>query len=222
MTTSLIVKVTIDEFATPGLFRAVSAVANPRQRASLLKRLAEDTLRNSVPTAQIAPAATSVTAGARVMPGAFQSEAEPSPSSIKPACLFSETGVFDENQRQFGCTSDVSSAAGAPQTLQPIAGSRHDLVTGTPSQRETVASFASIVSDCKESATNSTKEPTMPARPVEYGETPYTDTITHSNRRRGFLTRALVTAALAMERSGYRLRRTIIGRERRAKNMIGK
>ena len=123
MTTSLIVKVTIDEFATPGLFRAVSAVANPRQRASLLKRLAEDTLRNSVPTAQIAPAATSVTAGARVMPGAFQSEAEPSPSSIKPACLFSETGVFDENQRQFGCTSDVSSAAGAPQTLQPIAGS---------------------------------------------------------------------------------------------------
>lgn len=62
----------------------------------------------------------------------------------------------------------------------------------------------------------------MPAQPVEFDETPYADTITRSSRGRGLLTRALVTAALAMERSGYRLRRTIIGRERAAKKIIGK
>lgn len=221
MTTSLQIKITINEFVTPDLFRAVSAVPNPRQRASLLKRLAQDALRNSVPTSHPAPAATSVTAGTSVMPQAIRSGTEPSSSSIKPGCLFSETGVLDEDRRQFGCTSDVSSAAGAPQTLQPIEGTRHNLVTA-PSQRETDASFASIAPECEASATNSTKGPTMPAQPVEFDETPYADTITRSSRGRGLLTRALVTAALAMERSGYRLRRTIIGRERAAKKIIGK
>ncbi|WP_250502390.1 hypothetical protein [Caballeronia sp. AZ7_KS35] len=221
MTASLQIKITINEFVTPDLFRAVSAIPNPRQRASLLKRLAEDALRNSVPTSQIAPTATSVTAGTSVMPRAIRSEAEPSSSSIEPGPLFSETGVFDEDQRQFGCTSDVSSAARAPQTLQPIEGSPHNLVTGTPSQRDTVATLASLVPDSETSAPNPEKEPTRPVQPVKYGETPYADTITRSSRRRGFLTRALVTAALAMEKSGYRLRLSIIGRERRAKKMIG-
>jgi hypothetical protein len=216
MTTSLQIKVTINEFVTPDLFRAVSAVPNPRQRASLLKRLAQDALRNSVPTSQLQlePAATSVTAGTSVMRQAIRSGTEPSSSFIKPGCLFSETGVLDEDRRQFGCTSDVSSAACAPQTLRPIEGTRHNLVTAPPSQRESVASFASIAPDCEASATNSTKGPSMPAQPVEYGETPYANAITRSSPGRGFLTRALVTAALAMERSGYRLRRTIIGRER--------
>lgn len=132
MTTSLQIKITINEFVTPDLFRAVSAVPNPRQRASLLKRLAQDALRNSVPTSHPAPAATSVTAGTSVMPQAIRSGTEPSSSSIKPGCLFSETGVLDEDRRQFGCTSDVSSAAGAPQTLQPIEGTRHNLVTAPP------------------------------------------------------------------------------------------
>lgn len=222
MTTSLQIKVTINEFVTPDLFRAVSAVPNPRQRASLLKRLAQDALRNSVPTSHPAPAATSVTAGTSVMPQAIRSGTEPSSSSIKPGCLFSETGVSDEDRKQFGCTSDVSSAAGAPQTLQPSEGTRHKLVTAPASQRETGALFASIALDCEASATNLTKGPTMPAQPVEFDETPYADAITRSSRRRGFLTRALVTAALAMERSGYRLRRTIIGRERAAKKIIGK
>lgn len=214
MTSSLEIKITISEMVTPELFRAVSAVPNPRQRAALLKRLAEDALRNSAPASQIAHAATSVTAGCSAIPQTVRSGTEPSSSST-PGWLFSETSVFDEDQRQFGCTSDGSSAAGDPQTLQPIAGSRHYLVTETPSPRETVASLASIVPDCKASATNPKEDPTMPAQPLESGEMPDRDTITQSSRRRGFLTRALVTAALAMERSGYRLRRRIIGRGRR-------
>lgn len=87
MTTSMIVKVTIDEFATPGLFRAVSAVPNPRQRASQLKRLAEDALRNSVPTSQIVPAATTVTAGNSVISRAVRSGAAPTSYST-PGGLF--------------------------------------------------------------------------------------------------------------------------------------
>lgn len=216
MTTSMIVKVTIDEFATPGLFRAVSAVPNPRQRASLLKRLAEDALRNTVPTSQIVPAATSVTAGNSVIPRAVRSGAAPTSYST-PGGLFLETGVFDEDQRQFGykCTADDSSAASVPQTRQSIVESRPYLVTEASSPRETVASLVSIAPDCKASATNSTEKPTMPAQPLESGEMPYRDTITQSSRTLSFLTRALVTAALAMEKSGYRLRRSIIGRGRR-------
>jgi hypothetical protein len=54
MTGRLEVKITISEFVTPALFQAMAAVSNPRQRAALLKRLAEDALRgigvpNSVP-----------------------------------------------------------------------------------------------------------------------------------------------------------------------------
>jgi hypothetical protein len=222
MTTSLQIKITINEFVTPDLFRAVSAVPNPRQRASLLKRLAQDALRNSVPTSQLAPAATSITAGTGVMPQPIRLGTEPSISSTKPEYLFPETGVLNEDRRQFECTSDVSSAGGAPHTLQPIAGSRHTLVTAIASQRETVACFASIAPEYEASTTNPTKESTMPSQPVEYGETPYADAISRSSRGRGFLTRALVTAALALERSGYRLRRTVIGRQRRTGKIIGK
>ena len=194
MTTSLEIKITINEFVTPDLFRAVSAVSNPRQRAALLKRLAEDALRNSGPTSQIASTATSGAAGASVAPRVIQSGAEPSSLSIKPACLVSETGVCDEDPRQFECTADVA---------------------GARSQRETVASLVAIVPDCEASATSSTKEPTMPEQPVEYGETPQAHTTAQSSVKRDFLTQALVTATLAIERSAYRLRCAIIGEKER-------
>ena len=199
MTTSLEIKITINEFVTPDLFRAVSAVSNPRQRAALLKRLAEDALRNSGPISQIAPTATSGAAGTNVATRMIQSGAEPSSSSINPACLFSETGVSDDDRRQFECTADV----------------------GARSQRETVASLVAIVPDCKASAMSSTKEPMMPEQPVEF-ETPNADTIAQLSDRRGFLTQALVSAALAIERSAYWLRCAIIGRETRAKKIMGK
>ncbi len=196
MTTSFIVKVTIDELVTPGLFRAVSAVPNPRHRASLLKRLAEDALRNSGPISQIAPTAPSGAAGTSVAPRVIQSGAEPSTLSINPACLSSETGVCDEDRRQLECTADVA---------------------GARSQRETVASLVAIVPDCKASAMSSTKEPTMPEPSVEYGETPHAHTTAQSSARRDFLTQALVTAMLAIERSAYRLRCAIIGEKERRK-----
>ena len=55
MTGSLEIKITISEFVTPALFQAMAAVSNPRQRAALLKRLAEDALRGNVTPAQVAP-----------------------------------------------------------------------------------------------------------------------------------------------------------------------
>jgi hypothetical protein len=68
---------------------------------------------------------------------------------------------------------------------------------------------------------SSTKEPMMPEQPVEF-ETPNADTIAQLSDRRGFLTQALVSAALAIERSAYWLRCAIIGRETRAKKIMGK
>ena len=47
MTGALEIKITISEFVTPALFQAMAAVSNPRQRAALLKRLAEDALRGN-------------------------------------------------------------------------------------------------------------------------------------------------------------------------------
>jgi hypothetical protein len=39
------IKLTVSEAVTPTLFAALMAVSNPRQRAALLKRLADDALR---------------------------------------------------------------------------------------------------------------------------------------------------------------------------------
>ncbi|WP_053572742.1 hypothetical protein [Caballeronia cordobensis] len=63
MTGALEIKVTISEVVTPALFGALVAISNPRQRAALLKRLAEDALRGNVsasyqPGTRHAPAAT--------------------------------------------------------------------------------------------------------------------------------------------------------------------
>lgn len=60
MTGSLEVKITISEAVTPALFQALIAVSNPRQRAALLKRLAEDALRGSVTPGQPPPVAAFV------------------------------------------------------------------------------------------------------------------------------------------------------------------
>lgn len=45
MTETLDMKVTISAVATPTLYRTMMSVANPRERAALLKRVAEDYLR---------------------------------------------------------------------------------------------------------------------------------------------------------------------------------
>lgn len=45
MTGSIEIKLTVSEVVTPSLFAALIAVSNPRQRAALLKRLADDALR---------------------------------------------------------------------------------------------------------------------------------------------------------------------------------
>jgi hypothetical protein len=52
MTGSMEIKITISEVVTPTLFQALTAVSNPRQRAALLKRVAEDALRGSVAPVQ--------------------------------------------------------------------------------------------------------------------------------------------------------------------------
>ena len=77
MTGSLEIKITISEFVTPALFQAMAAVSNPRQRAALLKRLAEDALRGNLTPAQVAPLSTS-SAAARVK--------RPYPSLSQPQC----------------------------------------------------------------------------------------------------------------------------------------
>ena len=73
MTGALEIKVTISEIARPTLFDALVAVSNPRKRAALLKRLAEDALRGGgpvlharvtrTPTSANAPAATEAATG---------------------------------------------------------------------------------------------------------------------------------------------------------------
>jgi len=45
MTGTIEIKVTVSEVVTPSLFAALMEVSNPRQRAALLKRLADDALR---------------------------------------------------------------------------------------------------------------------------------------------------------------------------------
>jgi hypothetical protein len=60
MTGSMEIKITISEVVTPTLFQALTAVSNPRQRAALLKRLAEDALRGNVAPVQAPTVAVSV------------------------------------------------------------------------------------------------------------------------------------------------------------------
>ncbi|VXC82549.1 conserved hypothetical protein [Burkholderia sp. 8Y] len=47
MTGTIEIKLTVSEVVTPALFAALMAVSNPRQRAALLKRLADEALRSS-------------------------------------------------------------------------------------------------------------------------------------------------------------------------------
>jgi len=45
MTGTIEIKLTVSEVVTPSLFAALMAVSNPRQRAALFKRLADDAVR---------------------------------------------------------------------------------------------------------------------------------------------------------------------------------
>jgi hypothetical protein len=57
MKDTLDMKVTISAVATPELYRTMIGVSNPRQRAALLKRLADDYLKGVVsqPQSRVAP-----------------------------------------------------------------------------------------------------------------------------------------------------------------------
>ncbi|SAL00457.1 hypothetical protein AWB78_05948 [Caballeronia calidae] len=213
MTGSLQIKITIRECVTPELFRAVSAVPNPRQRAALLKRLAEDALRSNVPTGQIAPAATSVVAGA-----SQPAESGVAPRSLPPklGTLISETGVLNEDRTQFdyGFPADYVSGARNAQTLRGVAELQHYVVTGTSSPRETVASIP-VMLDYKARATNSVVGPTARAQSRKDGELAFSDTTTQPSRRRGDRMGALVAAALVVRAAANRFGRAIIGRRKK-------
>ena len=102
MTGSLEIKITISEFVTPALFQAMSAVSNPRQRASLIKRLAEDALRGTVNAGQASFAVGSVNATDSVaMSPPPQSEATPVVPSGEPRRLVSQSAPPNEDGRQF-------------------------------------------------------------------------------------------------------------------------
>lgn len=216
MTSSLKIKITVSEFVTPKLFRAVSAVPNPRQRAGLIKRLAEDALRNSVRTSQIAPAGTSPTARDGVLARPAPSEAEP--ISSKRRSLLPDAGIIDEDTVQFHCEcqADNSSVGGATlRTLQPVTALRHDVVTECTPPRDTDASMSSVLLDDKVSAMDLVQGPTTPSQACQDGEVPYFDTITQPSRRPGVLTWAVVAATLAVERSGSWFRRAISDRSKK-------
>ncbi|WP_143756413.1 MULTISPECIES: hypothetical protein [unclassified Caballeronia] len=88
MTGALEIKVTISEIATPTLFDALVAVSNPRKRAALLKRLADDALRGSVPVlhAGVTPTPTSANTSATTEAaiGSARSESPVAPKQIAP------------------------------------------------------------------------------------------------------------------------------------------
>lgn len=212
MTSSLEIKITISEFVTPELFRAMSAVSNARQRAALLKRLAEDALRENVSIGHTAPAATSVIARSSVVTSrAAQSGAAPRYHPLEPRRLMPQTGVLNEERKRFGYgfLADNFSGAGNTQTFRGVAEVRHYVVTGTASPRETITSISSVTLDYKTSATCSVIGPTTRAQPLQDGEVTFSDTITHPNRRRGIRMWMLVAAALAIGEAAYRFRRAI-------------
>jgi hypothetical protein len=78
MTGALEIKITISEVATPTLYDALVAVSNPRRRAALLKRLAEDALRGSEPGSLAALTRTPISADVSAT-----SEAAPRPAPDK-------------------------------------------------------------------------------------------------------------------------------------------
>ena len=86
MTGALEIKVTISEIATPTLFDALVAVSNPRKRAALLKRLADDALRGSVPVlhAGVTPTSANTSATTEAAIGSARSESPVAPKQIAP------------------------------------------------------------------------------------------------------------------------------------------
>lgn len=103
MISSLKIKVTISELATPALFQAISAVSNPRQRAALLRRFAEEALRGNVSIGHAAPATSPVIPRDHAptsLPA--QSQSVPGSHPPEPRSIGSQTGAFDEDQERLG------------------------------------------------------------------------------------------------------------------------
>jgi hypothetical protein len=82
MTGALEIKITISEVATPTLFDALVAVSNPRRRAALLKRLAEDALRGNVP---VSHAAVTRTPNSADVSATSEAATRPAPSEAPAA-----------------------------------------------------------------------------------------------------------------------------------------
>jgi hypothetical protein len=103
MISSLELKITISEFATPALFQAMSAVSNPRQRAALLKRLAEEALRGNVSIGHAAPATSPVLTHDHV-PTSPPAQSQPPSRSHppEPKSIGSQTSAFDEDRERLG------------------------------------------------------------------------------------------------------------------------
>ncbi|HEY1213147.1 MAG TPA: hypothetical protein VGE93_05905 [Bryobacteraceae bacterium] len=215
MTSSLEIKITISEFVTPELFRAMSAVSNPRQRAALLKRLAEEALRENVSIGDTALAATSVIARSNVVTcRSAQSGAAPRSHPLEPRRLMPQTGILNEERKRFGYgfLVDNLSGAGNTQTFRGVAEVRHYVVTGTASPRETAASISSVILSYKASTTCSVVGPTTRAQTQRDGEVTLSDTIMQPNRSRGVRMWVFVAAALGIGKAAYRFRRAITGR----------
>lgn len=215
MTSSLQIKITISEFVTPELYRALSAVSNPRQRAGLLRRLAEDALRNRIVTTQVSPAAAAVIAGSSVVPRPTHSGAEPESFPSMPGGPASGTGIVDQDQRQlaYRCVADDSSAVSpSAQMVLTVTEARNYGVEGVSLPRETAASISSVVLDHDVGATNSAVGPTTPSRPRQDGEALCPDSITEPSGRHAGLRWALAATGLALRENAYRFGGAIIGR----------
>ncbi|WP_321794616.1 hypothetical protein [Caballeronia sp. J97] len=107
MTGTLEIKITISECVTPALFQTMTAVSNPRQRAALLKRLAEEALRGSGTIADAASIAGSVTDEERHMSSVTPASAATDVDQLatQPRAeahrAFTQTAAPNEEEGQF-------------------------------------------------------------------------------------------------------------------------
>ncbi|BCQ30410.1 hypothetical protein NK8_86010 (plasmid) [Caballeronia sp. NK8] len=83
MTGTIEIKLTVSEVVTPSLFAALMEVSNPRQRAALLKRLADDALRGR----ENAGLAYSAQQGRTVETEVSDSGTLPAQTQVKPASV---------------------------------------------------------------------------------------------------------------------------------------
>jgi hypothetical protein len=102
MSGALEIKITISEFVTPALFQAMAAVSNPRQRAALIKRLAEDALRGNVTPGQSIPAVGSVSDSQSVASSpSAKASVFPDVPSAEPRRAVSQPELLNEERVDF-------------------------------------------------------------------------------------------------------------------------